>query len=508
MKGKVFDMEEKVKVKKQPRAPKVWEVLIPIVFMMVLIIVCTVSWGVEPHIPILLSCMVAAVVAARCGFGWEAIVAGLLDSIGRAMEAMLIVMCVGALIGTWVLSGSMPAMVYYGLQILTPSTFFFFGVLLIGIVGFVSGSSWTASGTIGVAFMGIGAGLGLNPALCAGMVISGAYMGDKWSPLSDSTNLAAATAETPLFKHVRAMISTTLPSFILAMIIYGVIGLTVDKSGYDASNVENILQALNNTFDINVFLLLPLLVILLGAWKQWPALPTLLGASLVAGAIAIIAQGATVPEVLNAMHYGFSAETGNETVDNLVNRGGVDSMMWTISLIMFALAFGGILEKCGFIEALLGKLITKVKSIGGLVALTCLTGIACDFILTDQYISILIPGRMYAKYFDQKGLARNFLSRTLEDGATLWSPMCPWNGCGAYQAATLGVPTWQYFPYAFMNLINPIMAILFSYIGVSIMFKDEEQNAKGIWGINRKANQIARENTEKWFAEHPEDKRS
>ena len=151
-------MEEKVKVKKQPRAPKVWEVLIPIVFMMALIIVCTVSWGVEPHIPILLSCMVAAVVAARCGFGWEAIVAGLLDSIGRAMEAMLIVMCVGALIGTWVLSGSMPAMVYYGLQILTPSTFFFFGVLLIGIVGFVSGSSWTASGTIGVAFMGIGAG--------------------------------------------------------------------------------------------------------------------------------------------------------------------------------------------------------------------------------------------------------------------------------------------------------------------------------------------------------------
>ena len=501
-----MDEKAKAKVKREPRAPHIWEVLVPVIFMMVLIIICTVSWGVEPHIPILLSCIVAALMAAKCGFRWEAIIIGVLDSIARATEALLIVMCVGALIGTWILAGTMPTMVYYGLKVLNPATFFFVGVLLVGLVGWISGSSWSASGTIGVAFMGIGAGLGLNPALCAGMVISGAYMGDKWSPLSDSTNLAAATAETPLFSHVKAMISTTLPSFVLAMIIYGVIGLNVDKSGYDQSNVDQILATIQGTFHIYWWLLIPIIVIVLGAVKQWAALPTLLGASLVACVIAVIAQGASVPDCLNAMHYGFEADTGNDTVDTLINRGGVDSMMWTISLIMFALSFGGILEKCGFIEAALGRIVGKVKTVGGLVAMTCLTGIACDFILTDQYISILIPGRMYAKYFDQRGLARYFLSRTLEDGATLWSPMCPWNGCGAYQSATLGVPTWQYFPYAFMNLINPVMAILFSYVGVSVMFKDEKQNARGIWGINVKANKTANENREKWFEEHPEDR--
>lgn len=491
-------MEQKEKPKRTPRAPKLWEVLVPVVFMMGLIIVCTVKWEIEPHVPILLSCIVAAAMAAKCGYSWEAIVSGLLDSIARATEAILIVMCVGALIGTWVLAGTLPAFVYYGLKILNPTSFFFVGVLLIGLIGVLSGSSWTASGTIGVAFMGIGAGLGVNPAISAGMVISGAYMGDKWSPLSDSTNLAAATAETPLFSHVRAMIATTLPSFVIAMVLYGLIGLRTDTSGYDQSNVDAIMETVNVSFNIQWWYILPVLVIIIGAVKQWPALPTLLGATLAACAIAMIAHGASVPDCLAAMHYGFETETGNETVDQLVNRGGIDSMMWTVSLIMFALAFGGILEKAGFIEAALGKIVSNIKTVGGLVAVTCLTGIACDFILTDQYISILIPGRMYAKYFDEKGLARNFLSRTLEDGATLWSPMCPWNGCGAYQSATLGVPTWQYFPYAFMNLVNPVIAILFSYLGISVMFKDPEQNAKGMWGFNTKVNKIANENAKKY----------
>ncbi len=492
-------MEQKIKTKKVPRAPHIWEVSVPIVFMMALIIVCTVKWGIEPHIPILLSCIVAALMAARCGYGWDTIVAGLLDSIARATEAILIVMCVGALIGTWVLAGTMPAMVYYGLKFLSPSSFFFVGVLLVGIVGWICGSSWTASGTIGVAFMGIGAGLGLNPAICAGMVISGAYMGDKWSPLSDSTNLAAATAETPLFSHVKAMVATTLPSFLLAMILYGIIGLRADKSGYDQSNVDSIINTIDDAFGIRWWYLIPIAVIIIGAVKQWPALPTLLGAAIVASITAIAAHGSSVADCLNAMHYGFSAETGNETVDKLVNRGGVDSMMWTVSLIMFALAFGGILEKCGFIEAALGKAVSRIKSVGGLVTVTCLTGIVCNFVLTDQYISILIPGRMYARYFDEKGLARNFLSRTLEDGATLWSPMCPWNGCGAYQSATLGVPTWQYFPFAFMNLINPVVAILFSYLGISVIFKKAEQNVRGMWGLNPKANRIAKENADEFL---------
>lgn len=476
-------------MEKTTRLPKAWEALVPMIFMMVLIITCTVYWEIEPHIPIALSCIVAALMSIRCGHSWVTIITGVLESIGRATEAMLIVMTVGILIGSWILSGTIPAMVYYGLDLIAPQAFLLVGVILCAFIGLVSGSSWTASGTVGVALMGIAAALGINPAIAAGMVISGAYMGDKWSPLSDSTNLAAATAETPLFDHVRAMTLTTVPSFTIAMVIYAIIGFNMNLTGYSITGLEEIQNTLKGEFYISWWLVAPTLIIIGAAIKKVAALPTLFAASIFAGLIAIFAQGASVPDVLGAFHYGYAAETGNEIADRLLNRGGLDSMMWTISLIMFALSFGGIMEKCGFVEALLGNVIKKVKSVGGLVTLTILTGIASDFVLTDQYISILVPGRMYAKYFDQRGLKRSFLSRTLEDGATLWSPMVPWNGCGAFQAATLGVPTWEYFPFAFMNLVNPVVAIIMTYLGIGVRYNDESKNPKA-WGRRKIADAV------------------
>lgn len=463
---------------KETRLPKFWEALVPAVFMMALIITCTVAWGIEPHIPIVVSCVVAAGMAYRCGFRWQAIIIGVLDSIARATEALIIVMIVGMLIGTWVLAGTMPAMVYYGLDMISPSAFLVVGAILCGLVGLATGSSWTASGTVGVALMGIAAGLGINPAIAAGMVISGAYMGDKWSPLSDSTNIAAASAETPLYEHVRSMVTTTLPSFLLALVLYGIVGVTVSNQGFDAAAVDAIQDAIAGEFNISVWIMFPVLVVLFSAVRRIPAIPSLLLAIAVAGIIAMIAQGNSVADVLGAMHYGYEAETGNEIADKLLNRGGLDSMMWTIGLIMFALAFGGILEKCGFIEVLLGRLIHRVKNVGGLVATTIVTGIVCDFVLTDQYLAIIVPGRMYAKAFDERGLKRSFLSRTLEDGGTLWSPLVPWNGCGAYQAATLGVANFDFLPYAFMNLINPVYAIVISYLGIGVKYVDESKNKK------------------------------
>ena len=463
---------------KETRLPKFWEALVPAVFMMALILTCTVVWGIEPHIPIVVSCVVAAGMAYRCGFRWQAIIIGVLDSIARATEALIIVMIVGMLIGTWVLAGTMPAMVYYGLDMISPSAFLVVGAILCGLVGLATGSSWTASGTVGVALMGIAAGLGINPAIAAGMVISGAYMGDKWSPLSDSTNIAAASAETPLYEHVRSMVTTTLPSFLLALVLYGVVGVSAGNQGFDAAAVEAIQGAIAGEFNISVWIMFPVLVVLFSAVKRIPAIPSLLLAIAIAGIIAMIAQGNSVADVLGAMHYGYEAETGNEIADKLLNRGGLDSMMWTIGLIMFALAFGGILEKCGFIEVLLGRLIHRVKNVGGLVATTIVTGIVCDFVLTDQYLAIIVPGRMYAKAFDERGLKRSFLSRTLEDGGTLWSPLVPWNGCGAYQAATLGVANFDFLPYAFMNLINPVYAIVISYLGIGVKYVDESKNKK------------------------------
>lgn len=458
---------------KEQRNPKVWEALIPIVFMMGIIIVGTICWGMEPHIPLAMSTVVTAIVAMRCGFKWSDIISAVLNSINRTVEALLIIMCVGMLIGSWVWSGTMPAMVYYGLDLISPYAFLPLGCILTALVGLATGSSWTASGTVGVALMGIGMGLGINPALAAGMVISGAYMGDKMSPLSDSTNVAAAGAETPLYDHVRAMTTTTIPSFCIALVLYGIVGaVIVNADGYDPTLAHEIQSSIADNFYLSPWIILPIFVVVIGAVKRIPAIPSLLLAAAVGCIFAMIAQGASIAEVLNALQYGYEADTGNAIADKLLNRGGLDSMMWTISLIMFALAYGGILEKCGFVEVLLGGLVKRTKTIAGLVAAEMITGIVCDIVLTDQYLAILVPGRMFQKSFDDKGLSRSFLSRTSEDAATLWSPMIPWNGCGAYQAATLGVSNFAFAPFAFMNLINPIYAFIITSLGIGIKYKE------------------------------------
>ncbi|MGN0722111.1 MAG: Na+/H+ antiporter NhaC [Anaerovoracaceae bacterium] len=472
------------KKERQPRKPKMWEACIPVFVLLFTMVMGTIVWGIEPHVPLVLSCIATALMAAVCGYNWEAIITGALDSIKSAVEALLIIMCVGMLIGSWVWAGTMPAMVYYGLEMISPGAFLVVGAILCGIVGLATGSSWTASGTVGVALMGVAMGLGIDAPIAAGMVISGAYMGDKLSPLSDSTNVAAAAAGTPLYDHVGAMMTTTIPSFCLALVGYGIVGaVVIDKDGYDPSLAQGIQDAIADTFNLSPWLMIPVLVVLYGAIKRIPAIPSLLLAAAFGCAIAMIAQGATLAEVLGALQYGYEADTGNAIADKLLNRGGIDSMMWTISLIMFALAYGGMLEKCGFVETLMGGLVKRVKTLGGLVASTIVTGIICDVILTDQYLAIMIPGRIFSGEFDRRGLSKSFLSRTTEDGATLWSPMIPWNGCGAYQSATLGVSNWAFMPWAFMNLINPVLAIVITYLGIGVKYKEYD----GLRGAELKA---------------------
>lgn len=464
--------------------PKVWEALIPVAAIMVFMIVGTVIWGMDPHIPLVLACVVTAFVAAACGYKWEAIITGALDSIKSAVEALVIILCVGMLIGSWVWAGTMPAMVYYGLKFISPSVFLALGLVLTAIVGLATGSSWTASGTVGVALMGVAMGLGISAPLAAGMIIAGAYTGDKLSPLSDSTNVAAAAAETPLYDHVGAMMTTTIPSFCISFVLYLIVGFVViDTSGYDASLAQGIMDAIADNFYLSPWIMIPVLVVIFAAVKRIPAIPSLLLAAAVAAVIAILAQGASLPDVLIGLQAGFSIETGNEYADSLLNRGGLDSMLWTISLIMFALAYGGMMEKCRFVESLMGGIVKRVKSTASLVAATIITGIICDVILTDQYLAIMIPSRMFRDEFDKRDFSRSFLSRTTEDGATLWSPMIPWNGCGAYQAATLGVHNFAFMPYAFVNLINPVLAVVITAFGIGIKYKEYD----GLRGAELKA---------------------
>ena len=453
------------------RKPKIWEALVPIVGMALIIVYSMLVLKIDPHIPIVISTILSGFMALKVGCTWSEISAGMIESVYRAIEALIIVMIVGMLIGSWVLAGSVPAMIYYGLELISPRFFLPTGCILCAIVSVATGSAWTSGGTIGVALMGIGTGLGINPALTAGMVISGAYFGDKISPLSDSTNVAAATAETDLYLHVRSMMYTTIPSFIIALILYLIIGLKYQASSLDLENIKLIKSALSSSFLISPWLLIPPVVVLITAIKRIPAIPSLLLATTVGGIFAMFFQNVTFVDVLNVLQNGYVGNTNVPIVDKLLTRGGVNGMLWTISLIIFALCFGGILEKAKFTEVILERIVKHIHSVGSLVATTIATGILCDFVLTDQYLANIIPGRMYYKVYDDMGLERYYLSRTLEDGGSLWSPMFPWNGCGAYQSATLGVSTFSYFPYAFLSLINPIVSIFMAYMGIAVFRK-------------------------------------
>ena len=458
---------------KTVRLPHWWEALLPIVVLLV-VMVCNYAfqWGQDPHIPCLIATAVAMFVGKACGLTYADCLGGAVNALNRTMEAILVLFCIGTLIGSWEWCGTISSVVYYGLLAITPGLFLPIACIICAIIGISVGSSWTVTGTVGIAFMSIGAAMGINPALTAGMCISGAYCGDKFSPLSDTTNLAAATAQTGLFDHVRAMVTTTFPSMVIAIIIYLVLGIRA-TGDYDPTVANELRTAIFEHFTyMSPILLLPILVIIIACLMRIPACPGILLATVAGCILAVLFQGANFNDCISMCHYGYSAETGNALCDKLLNRGGMNSMLWTINLVVVAVGFGGTLERVGCVESVLGRLIHRVKNAGQLVLVTVLTSLFCDWTMCDQYLALIIPGQMYMKKFDELGLARNMLSRTLEDCGTLWSPMVPWNSCGAYQSGVLGMSPFAYMPYAFMNIINPIYAIITAYLGRNVLYAD------------------------------------
>ena len=455
------------------RLPSKIGALIPIVVLLVIMISNYVfDWGQDPHIPVLIACAVAMIVGKLCGYSYGEMLGGALDAVSQSLEAIIIILCVGCLIGSFEWCGTIPAVVFYGLKLLTPDFFLPFVAVLCAVVGIALGSAWTVSATLGIAFMTIGATMGLSPALIAGAILSGACCGDKFSPLSDSTNLAAGAAQTGLFDHVRAMFTTTFPSLLLAVVLFAVFG-TRASAGYDATMATELSQAITVHYAyMSPLLLLPIVLIIVVALLKIPALPSILLLSGIGCAFAAILQGATFSDCITMLHYGYTAETGNALCDALVNRGGMDSMLWTNNLVIVAVGFGGVLQKIGAVESLLGGLIKKVRTPFQLTLVTILTSVFCITTMCDQYLGLIIPASMYKGKYDQMGLSRNMLSRTLEDGGTLWSPLVPWSSCGAYHASILQVPTLSYLPYCFMNLINPIYALITAALGVNIFYAD------------------------------------
>jgi NhaC family Na+:H+ antiporter len=469
------------------REPGIIDVIISVGMLIILLSLAVFLFGEDAsygpnQIALVLSSLIAALIGIKNGAKWENIRKAIISSISQAMGAIFILLSVGALIGTWMMSGTVAAMIYYGLQLLSPAAFLPTSLIVTAIVSASIGSSWTTVGTVGLGLIGIAQGMGFPVEITAGAIVSGAYFGDKLSPLSDTTNLAPAVAGTDLYTHIRHMLWTTVPSISIALIMFAIWGSFIDVQGQADS--EQTLAALAATFDLHWYLLLPVLALFVMAALKFPPFPSLMIGSLLGGLLAVVAQPDVVltfiarPElaqplalgagVWKAMYAGFSLSSSDTLLTALFNRGGMASMLEVIWLILTALMYGGVLEHTGLLDKLLQALLTMVRGTASLIVTTLATCLSMNILTSDQYMSIVLPGRMFKLEYERRNLAPENLSRTLEDAGTLTSPLIPWNTCGAYMSGTMGVATLAYAPYAFFNLINPLVAAMIAYSGISI----------------------------------------
>lgn len=454
---------------KEKKTPNLYIAILPIILLIICLLGGINLLGCSPHIPMLTTAVITAIIAMKyLNYQWDELIEGVLDAIRNSMGAILILMVVGMVIGAWMISGVVPAMIYYGLQLISPTLLLISTLITCSVVSLSIGSSWTTVATVGVAFMGIGASMGIPVPVIAGAVISGSYFGDKMSPLSDTTNLAPAIAGCTLNEHIKHMIFTTGPSYIISAILFGLLGLKYGSNPINATSVNALSDGLFSAFHISPLLLLvPCFVILLTLLKV-PALLSLFAGSALGGAIAILFQNATLAAVVDCLHYGYVSETGNAPMDELLSRGGLNSMMWTVSLILCAMMFAGIIERTQMIQTITNAMVKFTNSTGSLIMTTVLSSIGINVVTGEQYLSIVLPGSMYKHLYAEKGLHMKNLSRTLEDAGTLTSPLIPWNGCGAFMIATLGLAPWTYVPFCFLNIINPIVAIIYGFTGIAI----------------------------------------
>ncbi|NMP31438.1 Na+/H+ antiporter NhaC [Thalassotalea sp. M1531] len=479
----------------QPRIPSMLDALIPIFALIAMLSTAVIYFGDNSsygpnQIALLIAMGIAIIIGLKNGFTWPSIEKAMVNGISLSLSAVLILLAVGSLIGTWLLSGTVPTLVYFGLQIIDPSWFYAAACLVCGIVAMSIGSSWTTAATVGVAFIGIASGFEMSTAVTAGAVISGAYFGDKLSPLSETTNLAPAVAGTELFAHIRNMLWTTVPSISIALILFLIIGFSHSGDGTGSTDsINNLTTTLEATYNISILNLLPLVVLLTLAYKKMPAFPAVAIGAIIGAVWAVIfqqeliasmaAEGvegvkATIMVVWTAFFDGVKVSTGDTSIDELLSRGGMSSMLNTIWLVMTALCFGAVLEHLGMLRRFVDAILSAAKSTGSLITSTVATCIGTNLITADQYMAIVMPGRMYKEEYERRGLHPTTLSRTLEDSGTITSPLIPWNTCGAFMMGALALSSYEYIFYCFFNIINPILAIAYGYFGFKIKTLQEQ----------------------------------
>ena len=469
------------------KSPSTLQALVPIIFLVILLSINVSIFGDDSlsgsiQIVLILSSAVASIIAFNLGFTWLEIQKGIVNSINSSLPSILILFLVGSLAGSWLLSGIVPAFIYYGIQILNAKIFLFAACIICIIVSMATGSSWTTSATIGIALIGIGRALDISDGLVAGAILSGAYFGDKMSPLSDTTNLAPAMAGGDLISHIKYLSLTSVPSIMISLIIFIVLGFNISEN-IGINNTEIISTAILEKFYISpILFIVPVIVIVL-IYKKIKAVPALFVGVVLGSVFAIIFQSNLVIEVSNSdenswkslfsgtmtsLYGSISINSSNELVSDLLSSSGMFGMLNTIWLVISAMIFGGVMEKAGFLQQITSIILNKIKSTGSLISSTAGTCIFFNLTASDQYLSIVVPGKMYSSIYKDKGLAPENLSRTLEDGGTVTSVLVPWNTCGAYHASVLNVATLSYLPFCFFSLISPLMTILFAYLRIKI----------------------------------------
>ncbi len=466
--------------------------LIPIIILIILLSTNVYLFGDNTlsgsnQLTLLFAGAIAALIGFFYGTKWKDMLDGAVKSISSAMGALIILLLIGSLAGTWMLSGIVPTMIYYGMDILSPSIFLFACCIICSIVSLATGSSWSTIATIGIAMLGIGSALGISEGLIGGAIISGAYFGDKMSPLSDTTNLAPAMAGTDLITHIKYMMLTTIPSVIIALIIFLIIGFSFENNNNQIAQISSMQNALSNSYNISLWSLLVPVVVIFMIIKKVPAIPALLFGTLLGGFYAICFQPQIMNEVsgniststleylknsyiavMDAMTVNVSVITTSNTVNNLISTNGMSGMLNTIWLIICAMSFGGIMETTGFLKRITDSLMYFIRSKKSLVLTTSGTCLFFNITASDQYLAIVVPGRMFASSYSKYNLHPKNLSRTLEDSATVTSPLVPWNTCGATHAGVLGISTITYMPFCFFNIISPFMTLIFAYASIKI----------------------------------------
>ena len=470
------------------RQPSLADALIPLLFMIILLATSIALFGIDAatgplQVALFMSAVVAAIVAHKNGHTWERLGEEIVKGISLAMSAIMILLMVGALIGVWNMSGTIATMVYYGVKYIDPSWFYFAAALLTGIVGIVTGSSWSTAATLGVAFIGMAGAIGADTAITAGAVISGAYFGDLMTPLSETTILTPQIVGSNVYAHIKNLSKTTIPSYLIALVIFFLIGRNVVMSA--GMDTQVALDALSSTYNISLWNVLPVLILLLLGIRKYPAFLSILIGALVGALVAVIFQPQVVTAFANdptlsyplaalksvwiAMGNGFTLTSPYEELNALFSGGGMESMLTTVWLILGAMSFGAMMDYGGFNNRLITPIVDRVRSVGGTIAVVMFTALGFNIVAGDQYIAIVLPARMFMVEFRRRGLHPETLATAVENSGTITSPLIPWNSCGAYMTATLGVSTFLYLPYCFFNFINFIMGVIFGFTGVNVM---------------------------------------